>query len=128
MQYALWTIVSLVAYVGGLIILLRATPRLCFRSFDEGLFMGFAALAIAGALLSFGSFVVTYSIFSGTLEVKIVNFLMLIGILIVGIRLSMRSFRPRTLTGTIEASRIMVGSYGILLAFATLYCIIQLFR
>jgi hypothetical protein len=128
MQYALWTIVSLLAYAGGLVILLQVTPRLCFRSFDEGLFMGLAAVAIIGALLAFGSFVVTYSIFSGDLQVRIVNFLMLVGILMVAIRLSMRSFRPRVLTGMVEVSRIMVGSYGILLVLAALYCIVQLFR
>jgi hypothetical protein len=127
MQYALLTIVSLLAYIGGLVILLRATPRLCFHSFDEGLFMGIAALAVVGALLALGAFIVTYSLFSGNLPIKVLNFFMLVGVLVVGVRLALASFRPRVVTGTFEASRIMAGGYGVLLVLAALYCIVLLF-
>ncbi len=44
MLYFLWVLVSIVAYIAGLTILIKVTPKLISRSFDEGLFVGIAAL------------------------------------------------------------------------------------
>src|SRR6185312_6777173 len=82
MSYFLWTLGSIVAYVGGLMIILRVTPRLLQRKFDEGLFMGMAALNVLGALLIFSAVVITLAIFSGALAVRVLDFLLLLGVLI----------------------------------------------
>ncbi len=128
MQYALWTVLCLIAYGAGLTLLVRVTPRLATHAFEDSLFMGFAALDILGALLAFGAFIVTYGLFSGNIPIKIVDFLMLAGIIIVAIRFSLASLRSRVLPDkTIQVSRIMAGSYGVLLILAALYCIFVLF-
>jgi hypothetical protein len=127
MSYALLTIASILAYIGGLVIMARTTPLLFVRSFDEGLFMGIAALDILGAMLSFGAFVITYSLFNGNFAIKVLDFFMLVGITIIAVRFALSSFRPRNVTGTVQASRIMTGSYGIFLVLIALYCIVLLF-
>ena len=127
MVYPLLTIGSLLAYGVGLVIIVRTTPLLFVRSFDEGLFMGIAALDILGAMLSFGAFVITYSLFNGNLPIKVLDFFMLVGITIIAASFARSSFRPRTVTGTVRTSRIMTGSYGIFLVLIALYCLVLLF-
>ncbi|MBV8822325.1 MAG: hypothetical protein JO123_06000, partial [Ktedonobacteraceae bacterium] len=70
MQGLLWTLISIVIYIGGLVIIARMTPMMPSHAFDEGVFMGLAALAILGALLAFGAIVVTYFLFSGNIGVR----------------------------------------------------------
>ena len=127
MPFALWTLFCLFAYVGGLIILVVVTPHLLSRSYDEGLFMAIAAAVVFGGMLAFGGVVITFGIFSGNFGSRVLDFLLLIGILIVGGRMSLYSFRPRYVSGTYFASRIAAGSYGLFLTLAALFYIVMLF-
>jgi hypothetical protein len=127
MPFVLWTLLCLIAYIGGLVILVWVTPYLLARSYDEGLFMGIAAADVFGAMLAFGAVAITFGIFSGNFGSKILDFLLLIGILIVGGRMSLRSFRSRYYSGTYRSSCIVAGSYGVFLALAALFYIVMLF-
>ena len=127
MQYVLWIIVSLIAYVAGVYILLRVTPMLLHRQYDEGFFMGIAALDIVGALLAFGGVIIPLLLFSGSLGIRIFAVLFLLGILFVAVRLTLRSLRPRMTTDTFLISRIIAGTYSIFLVLASLYCLVLIF-
>ena len=127
MQYVLWVVVSLIGYVAGVYILLRVTPMLLHRRYDEGFFMGIAALDIVGGLLAFGGVIIPLLLFSGTLGLRIFAVLFLLGILFVAIRLTIRSLRPRTTTNTFLSSRIIAGIYSIFLVLASLYYLVQVF-
>ena len=127
MLYVLWTVLSIVAYISGLIVITRVTPRLLARSFDEGLFMGLAAADIIGALLAFGGVVVTYALFNGALYIRVLNFFLLVGIFIVSARMSLYCLRPNAISGSFRVSRILAGSYGIFLATAALFYVVLLF-
>jgi hypothetical protein len=127
MQIALWTLIGLVAYVCGLWIVMTMTPRLLKLRFDEGLFMGFAAADVLGGMMAFAPLAITFALFNGSFGVKILDFLLLVGIFFVGLLMSLRSFRPRSSEGTFQVSRILVGSYCFLLLAASAYCIVLLF-
>ena len=127
MQIALWTLIGLVAYICGLWIVMTMTPRLLKLRFDEGLFMGFAAADILGGMMAFATLAITFALFNGSFGVRILDFLLLVGIFFVGLRTSLRSFRPRSSEGTFQVSRILVGSYCLLLLAASAYCIVLLF-
>lgn len=127
MQYVLWVIVSLIGYVAGVYILLRVTPMLLHRQYDEGFFMGIAALDIVGALLAFGGVIIPLLLFSGSLGIRIFAVIFLLGILFVAVRLAMRSLRPRITTNTFLISRIIAGTFSIFLALASLYYLVQVF-
>ncbi len=127
MPFALWTLLCLVAYIGGLVLLLRVTPYLLLRSYDEGLFLVVAVADVIGGMLAFGGVVIIYGIFGGNFGSRVLDFLLLIGILVVGGRVSLGSFRPRYYSGTYLASRIIAGSYGLFLALAALFYIVMLF-
>ena len=127
MPFALWTALCLIAYIGGLVVLLRITPLLFARSYDEGLFMGIAAADVFGGMLAFGAVAITFGIFSGSFGSRVLDFLLLIGILIVGGRMSIRSFRSRFYSGTYRSSCIIAGSYGVFLTLAALFYIAMLF-
>lgn len=127
MQYVLWVIISLVAYAAGVVVLLRVTPMLLHRQYDEGLFMGIAALDIVGALLAFGGIIIPLLLFSGALGVRILSIILLIGILLVAARLTRSSFQARASAGTFSSSRIIAGCYSIFLALAALYYMVQIF-
>lgn len=126
MTYVLWTVLSILAYVAGLILITRATPRLLLRSYDEGWFIGIAALDIVGALLVFGAITLTYFFFSGAFAVKVLDFVLLLGVLFVGVRVALSSFRSQ-MRGTFRVSRIVAGTYGIFLGFAACYTLVSLF-
>lgn len=128
MSNVLWVICSIVAYIAGLYIMLRTTPMLLARSYDEGLFMAIAAADILGAILSFGGIVILYAIFNASTIIKVIDFLLLIGILLITARLAMFSLRPRYIVGTNKISRILSGIYCICLAVASVYYMIQLFQ
>ncbi len=127
MQSVLWTFASLIAYIAGLVIIARLTPLLLLRNFDELAFMGIAAAEVVGGILSFGAVVVTFSEFNGVFAIRVLDLLLLVGILIIGVRMSLRSFRPRIVAGTFRVSRILAGTYCLLLSAAALYYILLLF-
>lgn len=127
MSYFLWVLASLIAYVGGIVIIWRITPRLLFRSYDEGLFMAIAALDIVGALLAFGAVVITFALFNGAIGIRLMDFLLLVGILFSGFRMAWLSYRPRLLQDTFRVSRIIAGVYCLCLALAALYYMVQIF-
>jgi hypothetical protein len=125
MQNFLWVFVSIVAYVGGLLLIWRMTPRLLSHSFDEMVFMGFAALDILGALLVFGAIVLMFAMFNGAFPVRVLNFLLLVGILAITVRTALYCVRPRA--GTMAVSRALTGGYSFFLAAASVFYIVQIF-
>jgi hypothetical protein len=129
MLFVLGTIASLIAYAGGLVIVIKVTPRLLSRRYDEGLFMGIAAADIIGGLLAFAAVTVTFELYNGTanLVTKLFDTVLLIGIAAIAVRMSLRSFRPRLVGGTFLTSRILAGGFCILLTLAALYAIVLLF-
>jgi hypothetical protein len=127
MQPIVWTLIGLIAYVCGLVIVITMTPRLLKLRFDEGLFMGIAAADVIGGMMAFAPLAITFALFNGSFGVKVLDFLLLVGIFVVGLRTSLRSFRPRYKGGTFQVSRILAGSYSLLLLAAAIYCIVLLF-
>ena len=127
MQQFLLTLACLIAYAGGLVVLIKVTPRLLSLSFDEGMFMGIAAADVFGAILIFGAVGVTFALFNGNIPIRVLDFLLLVGILIVGIRMSLRSFRSRNIKETFPVSRVVAGSYCLVLCVAALYLMVWLF-
>ena len=111
MQPVVWTLIGLVAYVCGLVLVITMTPRLLKLRYDEGLFMGIAVVVVLGGILAFAPLAITFALFNGSLGVKIFDFLLLVGIFVVGLRMSLRSFRPRYTGGTFKVSRILAGCY-----------------
>src|SRR5436309_11633028 len=95
MQYVLWTLASFIAYAAGLIVIMRITPLLLPRSFDVLWFTGIAVIDLIGAVLAFGAVVVTYSLFSGNFAVRVLDFLLLVGIIFVGDRTFFTCFPTR---------------------------------
>lgn len=126
MSYTLWTFLCLAAYIGGIVLLFFVTPRILRYSYDQPAFTGYATLEIIGGLCVFGAVTITYGLFSGSFAIKLLDFLLLIGILIVGILLSSRSFRSRR-SDTVRATRVIVGIYFFLLILAVLYYLALLF-
>ncbi|HYX50468.1 MAG TPA: hypothetical protein VE843_12035 [Ktedonobacteraceae bacterium] len=127
MQLVVWTLLGLVAYVCGLVIVVTMTPRLWKFKYDEWMFMGFAVAIVCGGILVFVPLAITFALFNGSFGVKIFDFLLLVGIFVIGLRMSLRSFRPRFAGGTFQISRILAGSFCLLLLAASVYCIILLF-
>src|SRR2546425_3155309 len=127
MPYVLWTLASLIAYAGGLIVIMRVTPLLLSRSFDELWFTGIAVIDIIGAILAFGAVVVTYSLFSGNFAVKVLDFLLLAGIVFVAGRTSFTCFQAGADAKTALVSRITATGYGLFFLLPALYYIVQLF-
>lgn len=127
MSYVLWTLLSLASYVSGLIIVLKVTPKLLARSFDEGIFMGLAVVAIVGGLLAFGAVFITFAVFNGAIAIRVLDFLLLVGILLIAVRLTFQCLKPRALSGTFPVSRVLGGAYGLFLVLAAFFCITQLF-
>jgi hypothetical protein len=127
MQPIVWTLIGLIAYVCGLVILIEMTPRLLKFRYDELIFMGLAVVVVLGGILAFVPLGITFALFNGSLGIKIFDFLLLVGIVVVGLRTSLRSFRPRNAGGTFQVSRILAGSFCLLLLAASVYCIVLLF-
>jgi hypothetical protein len=127
MQPVVWTIIGLIAYVCGLVILVTMTPRLWKFRYDEWMFMGYAAAVVSGGILVFVPLGVTFALFNGSFGVKIFDFLLLVGIFVIGLGMSLRSFRPRHAGGTFQISRILAGSFCLFLLAASVYCIFLLF-
>ena len=129
MLFVLGTLASLVAYAGGLVIVIKVTPLLLSRQYDEGLFLGIAATDIVGGILAFAAVMVTFALLNGAqnLITRIFDATLLVGILVITVRMSLRSFRPRIVAGTFLVSRILAGGFCLLLTFAALYAIVLLF-
>lgn len=129
MMFFLGTLVCLLAYAGGLIIVTKVTPQLFIRSYDEGLFMGIAAADVIGGILAFGAVAFIYGLLNGAVNLgtRVFDFLLLVGIFIIAARMSFRSFGARNKAGTFLASRIIAGVYSLLLAAAAVYAIVLLF-
>ena len=127
MQPVVWTLIGLIAYVSGLVIVVTMTPRLWKFRYDEWMFMGLAVAVVSGGILVFVPLAITFALYNGTLGVKIFDFLLLVGIFVVGLRMSLRSFLPRYPSGTFQVSRILAGSFSLLLVAASVYCIILFF-
>jgi hypothetical protein len=124
------TLGCIVAYIAGLVLLVRITPGLLKRAYDDALFIGVAAVAVFGAMLVFGAVGVTYTIFNGGLGVRILDALLLVILGIVALRTSFGAFRPRYSfnAGTYRASRIMAGSFFLALVAAAAFVLVLLFK
>src|SRR6266568_4337643 len=95
MLFVLGTLVSLVVYTGGLFMITKVTPLLLPRRFDEGWFMLIAVMDIVGGIFIFAAVMVTFALFDN-IFVRVIDFLLLFGTLIVAVRMSYRSFWPRS--------------------------------
>jgi hypothetical protein len=126
MQPFLWTFLCLIAYIGGLVIITRVTPLLFSYEYYEGMFLGVAVADIVGGILAFGALVVTYGLFSGAFGIRVLDFLLLVGIFIVGLRMVRLSMRPREAHAYLS-SRVAAGIYCGLLALAAILSLILLF-
>ncbi len=127
MSPVLLTFLSLVAYVCGLVMLVKVTPHLLKRNFDEGFFMGIAAADILGGLLIFAPVGLIFALFNGSVGVRIVDVILLLVTGIVALRTSIRSFRPTYPAGVFRVSSILAGSYCLLLVGAAFYIIVLMF-
>lgn len=118
-----------ITYSAGLVLLVKMMPGLLKRAYDEALFVGVAALAILGAMLTFGSIGITFALFSGTLLVRIFDALLLLILLLITLRTAIGAFRPRygIGVGTYRVSRIMTGGFFLALACAAIYILVLLF-
>jgi hypothetical protein len=127
MQYVLWTLSCLIAYVGGLVLIARITPRLLVWRFDEGWFMGIAALDILGALLAFGAVFVLFALFNGAVGIRVLNALLLVVFSLIVGRLALYCFRGLIRTKFVQSSRIIAGVFCTFLVCSALFYIVQLF-
>jgi hypothetical protein len=129
MQWLL-TLLSLVAYIGGLILLIKVTPGLNKRAYDDMLFIPIAAGTIFGAMLAFGAIGVTFATFGGNTPVRVADALFLVIFLIIALRTAFRSFRPNYYLGadTYKVSRMLAGSFCLLLAAVTVYILVLIFQ
>jgi hypothetical protein len=127
MLYILWTIVCLCAYVGGVVILVKVTPLLLSRNFDEGYFMAIAAADVFGGMFVFGAVAITFALFSGTFAIRLLDFFLLLGIVLVTFGLSYKCFRsPRTIKDD-PVSRVVASGYALFLGLAALFYLVLLF-
>lgn len=126
----LLTLGCIAAYIIGLILLVKIMPGLLRRAYDDALFIGVAAGAVLGAMLAFGAIGVTYTIFSGNLLIRVFDAILLILLLIITLRTAAGAFRPRygIGVGTYRVSRIMTGSFFLVLAAAAVYILVLLFK
>lgn len=124
------TLGCIAAYIAGLFLLVKIMPGLIRRAFDEALFIGIAALAIFGAMLDFGAIGVIYAIFDGAVAVRIFDALLLLILGIVTLRTSIGAFRSRYYrnSGANDASRVMTGSFFLLLTLAATVVLVLLFK
>ena len=107
----LWflTLASIAAYIVGLILLVRITPRLLKQSFDDPFFLLTAAGAILGAMLAFGGIGILFVTFSELVSVFIraIDAILLI-ILGVGIGLALlTSFIPTWFVARLKPAHVL---------------------
>src|SRR5437764_7878779 len=121
MSYLFWTLACLCVYIGVLVILVRVTPLLLIRRYDDGYFMPIAAADVFGGIFVFGAVAVTFALFSGVFAVRLLDFFLLLGILIVALIMSYRSYYPRRARRVQAASRIIASVYCLLLGWGALF-------
>ncbi|HEY1353918.1 MAG TPA: hypothetical protein VGF67_30270 [Ktedonobacteraceae bacterium] len=124
------TLACILAYIAGLFLLIRVTPGLITRAFDDALFIGVAAAAIFGAMLCFGAIGVIFALANGALIARLLGALLLIIQGVTTLRTGLRTLRPRydVNLGTYRVSRIMAGSFFLALATASLVVLVLLLR
>ncbi|HLZ81705.1 MAG TPA: hypothetical protein VKP04_08745 [Ktedonobacteraceae bacterium] len=127
MSYILWTFMCFCAYVGGLVILVKITPLLLTRTYDEGYFMAIAAADVLGGMFVFGAVAITFGLFSGTFAIRLMDCFLLLGIAIVAFNLSYRCFRSRRAIKAHSVSRVIASGYSLLLGLAALFYLALLF-
>jgi hypothetical protein len=125
MQLLLETL-ALVAYIVGLVLIVRATPRLLFRSYDEVWFMVFATLDIFGALLVFGGILISLAAVNGNVGMKALDFFLLVVVMLITGYMAVSCFRHYS-RGVQQISRYAAGGFCLFLLLAALYYIVQLF-
>ena len=123
----LLTVLCLVSYGGGLGVLGRVTPLLLRRRFDDVFFMGLAAAIIVGSLLVFAPVAIIFAFFNSTLAVRILDVILLLGIVIVVVRIAYRCFRPGYSMEIVRLSGILAGSYYVLVLGLAAYAIVLMF-
>jgi hypothetical protein len=126
MQPFLWTLASLVAYIVGLVLIVKVTSRLLFCSYDDVRFLGFAMLDVFGALLVFGSIALSLFVYNVTIPIRTLNFILLVVVILVTGRTALSCFRAYR-QGVQPLSRYGAGIFCLSLSLAAIYCIIQLF-
>src|SRR5260370_15016065 len=92
MSNLFWTLACLCAYIGGLIILVRVTPLLLIRRYDDGYFMAIAAADVFGGIFVFGAVAVTFALFSGGFALRLLEFFLLFRIVVLALVMSFRSY------------------------------------
>jgi hypothetical protein len=127
MQAFLWMLVSLVAYIVGLILVVRLTRKLLFYSYDDAWFMVFAVLDILGALLIFGSIVVSLGVSGGNLGIRALDFILLVIVILITGSVALSCFLNNS-RGVRFVSRYGTGVFCLFLSLAALYEIIGLFQ
>lgn len=122
-------VLCLLAYIGGLILLVRITPRLIKSSYDDAIFIGIAAAAVFGAMLIFGAVGVLSTIFSGVFAVRALNVVLMFVLFFVTLRVALRTLRPnyQTSINSQRISRILTGCFFLFLTAITVYVLYLLF-
>src|SRR5438445_8528228 len=115
MSNLFWTLACLCAYIGGLIVLVRVTPLLLIRRYDEGYFMAIAAADVFGGMFVFGAVAITFALFSGTFAIRLLDFFLLLGIVIVAFGLSYKCFRSPSTIKADPVSSVVVSGYALFL-------------
>jgi len=125
MQDVVVSLLSIFAYIMGLVIIWKVTPRLISHSFDELVFVGIATLDILGACLAFGAIVITLGLFNGSIAIRLIDLLLLIGIF--GVSIKMASYCLRPGVKAFWLSQWLAGAYCLFLVCAAGYYTVQLF-
>ena len=119
------SLLSVFAYIVGLVIISKMTPRLLSHSFDELVFAGIATLDILGASFAFGAIVITLGLFNGSAAIKLIDVLLLVGIFGVSIKMVLYCLRPGV--KAFWFSQWLAGAYCLFLVCAASYYTVQLF-
>jgi hypothetical protein len=115
------TIACLIAFIAGLTLIVKVTPKLLFRTYDEPWFMVFAVLDIFGAMLLFGGITVSLVLLNN-IGIKALDFLLLVVVFFVTGRLALFCIGNHR-RGVQRLSRYATGTFCLFLSLAALYCI-----
>lgn len=122
----LLTLGCIAAYIGGLFLLVRVTPGLLTRAFDEALFIGVAAAAIFGAMLIFGAIGVLEAVANGAFPARVLGVLLLLVQGVITLRVGLGTLRQseQIAARIYRASRIMTGIFFFALTAASLVVLV----
>ncbi len=123
MQF-LWILVSLAAYAAGLFLMSRMAPLIVSHPFDDVVFMSSSIGEVVGGILAFIGILLPFAVFNGNVFVRILDFILLIGLLLISARAAIRSFRTDK---AFRFSRGFVIGFGVLLCAAAVYCLVLIF-